>query len=303
MLLYSRNGKFIKKLGQRGQGPEEYIRIDDLAVDESNEIVYVLSQNNGKILKYSFKGRFLGAINFSSPVDKIVVSPAGQLLMHFQNLTGDLLYSCLLLNHKGDTVSKLKNYIFYEFKNNRKWWDDEGLCYVSNIQIHIKSKGDTLFVVENDRFLPKYVFYTGENLSNKMTQSEYDEKLRFEYLFETDGKVIFKFRFENKWYRVYYDKRQAKAFTSNESAIINDIDDTRNGLFKIGRSDLLSFDFLYSDYQWNNEIIMRRNSALDLDFLKTRVSASKYLEITEMLEHIMKDDDDPVILSLLHLKQ
>ena len=304
LLLYNINGKFIRKLAQKGQGPGEYIFLDDLAIDEQNEMVYVLCRNKRKIFKYSLEGSFLGEIILKHHADRIVISPSGRLLIHFLN-TGDLHDSFLLLDHKGDTITKHLNGIFYPriIESNPPYYNDNAFYYIYNDKIHIKDRRDTLFIVENDKFLPKYVFHTGENLSNNMTELEFDNKIRFRYIFETDGKVLFEFRLKEKWHRGYYDKKQSKSFTSREVAIINDMDDTNKGIFRIEKSDIRSFGFIYSDYQFNDVIIIRRNSEFDMDVLKQRVSASKFLEINTMLDSLLLEDDDPVILSFLHLKK
>lgn len=304
LLLYNRNGTFIRKLAKRGQGPWEYVYLDDLAIDEINETVYVLSRTNRKIFKYNFNGSFLGEIVVGFLATKIVVSPDGRLLVHFQNETGELENSFLLLNHKGDTVNIHRNVLFYRPDDTRKpiFVNDNGIYYIYDNKIHIKDRRDTLFIVENDRFIPKYVFNTGDNISNNMTQTEFANKLQFRYILETYDKVLFEFRLEgNIWYRGYYDKNQAKAFTSKEVAIINDIDDTNNGVVKIKKTDILSFGFIYSDYQYNDKMVMYRNSEFDMDILKKRVSENKYVEIMNMLDSVRLKDDDPVILSVLHL--
>ena len=296
LVCYDRNGRFLKKLAQRGQGPGEYSRIGGIAIDEKNEIVYV--QDKRKTYKYNLEGIFLDVIDVIYPVDIIAVNPSGQLLVHFPNWNGDLKYSCLLFDHKGDTVNLLQNNIFYE-NTGRDTWSQEGICYIYNDMLHVKDKCDTLFMVEDDSFKPKYVFKTGENHSGNITMLEYDEKIKFRYIFETDGKLFFEFQVNKKWYCAYYDKNKGRTFSSPSigefstynGKITNDLDDAKN------------FHFYYSDYQLNNEIIGPRTPNFDRENLREKVSASKYLEITKMLDELELKDDDPTILRLYHLKK
>jgi hypothetical protein len=290
LVLYDRNGKFIRKIAQKGDGPGEYKSIRDVAIDEENALIYVLSHHPNKVFKYSLEGVFERIIDLPARADKIAVSPSGRLLVHFPNWMGNLQYSCLLFDNKSDIVGKLKNNILYELGAGRSRWFDEGCYYIYNDRIHIKGVCDTLYVIENDRFIPKYVFDTGDNHSNRMTQAEYDGKIRFYYIFETDLRILFSFRSGESWYVGYYDKAHRKTFFASTPLINNDMEDRD------------TFRFLYSDYQYNDMIIQRRRSEFDRERLKKNVSPSKYLEIIDMLDRLKEKDDDPVILSVLHLK-
>ena len=302
VVCFDRSGKFVGKIARRGQGPGELpgMMIGELAIDEKHEIVYVLPGfSYNKIYKYDLKGSFLGEIALMHQAEKIAVSPSGQLLVHFPNWTGDLEYSCLLFDHEGNIVNKLKNNIFYKF-NEKKGRSREGLCYIYNDQIHVKDKCDTLFVVDNNSFQPKYVFNTGKNHSNNITQQEYDEKITFYTIFETDDKVLFHFQLNERWYNAYYDKNKRKAFSSPGEPINNGYS---FGYFINDMDDEKEFFFLFSDYQFNDKILIMRSFEFDRDELKKKISVSKYLEITNMLDSMMLNDESPVILSLYHLKK
>ena len=54
---FARDGKFINKIGQKGEGPEEYTYISNIQIDESKGEVYVITTANG-ILVYDFEGSF-----------------------------------------------------------------------------------------------------------------------------------------------------------------------------------------------------------------------------------------------------
>ena len=290
VLCFDRTGKFTSVIARRGRGPGEYNRLDDVAIDEKNGIVYVLSRNERKIFKYSFEGNFSGSLDLFRPADRIIVSPAGQLLVHFLNWTGDLQYSCFLLNNDGHIVNMLENNIFYRLSAEKRlmMFAYESVCYIYNNQIHIKDKCDTLYVVENDRFIPKYIFNDGIKNSNNMTQSEYDEKMSIHYFYETNNHVLFNFRFNEKWYNAYYDKTVGKTFASS-TRIINDLDDT----------DFFSFNSSF--YQFNNIIIKEKYAVFDREKLQEKVSPSRYLKIANMLDSL--DDEYAIIIEILHLKQ
>jgi len=304
LVLFDRNGRFIRKIANRGQGPDEYNWINDIAIDEKNEIIYVLSLN--KLFKYNLEGVFKGIIDLTGVTDfvnrahKIVINPSGQILVNFGNQTGDLQYRCLLLDQNGNIINVLKNYLFYTLDPNITARYPQGTYYIYNDQIHIKNICDTLFVLENNRFHPKYIFKSTENQSNNITHLEFEEKINqfgFGNVFETNSKVIFRFCLNKKWYDGYYDKNKGKAYSSaseinSNASIINNMDGNNK------------FSFLFTDYQYNDIIIKCRSPEfIDKDVLKETLSHSKYIEIINMLDSLKSADEDPVMLSIFYLKK
>ena len=57
ILVFNKDGKFIRSIGSRGQGPGEYIWISALAIDERNNHLLVIS--GSKIICYDLTGKFL----------------------------------------------------------------------------------------------------------------------------------------------------------------------------------------------------------------------------------------------------
>ena len=57
ILLFDSQGKYIRQVGRRGQGPGEYNIISDIAYDESEHIIFIAT--NSKILCYNIEGILL----------------------------------------------------------------------------------------------------------------------------------------------------------------------------------------------------------------------------------------------------
>ena len=57
ILLFNPDGKFIRSIGSKGQGPGEFISIRNVAADEKNNRLFVIS--NPKIICYNINGNFL----------------------------------------------------------------------------------------------------------------------------------------------------------------------------------------------------------------------------------------------------
>lgn len=60
--LFTRQGKFIGRVGNIGQGPGEYNLLYDSQIDEANNRIYLLPWNTKQILSYDLKGNYAGSI-------------------------------------------------------------------------------------------------------------------------------------------------------------------------------------------------------------------------------------------------
>ena len=52
LYAFDREGKFIRKYGNKGNGPGEYLSTKDFTIDAENEIVYLLDDDADQILSY-----------------------------------------------------------------------------------------------------------------------------------------------------------------------------------------------------------------------------------------------------------
>jgi len=63
LFVFDENGSWIRTIDRKGQGPEEYTSLSNFDVNNNKEIV-VLDRRSGKILFYSWEGRFLARVNY-----------------------------------------------------------------------------------------------------------------------------------------------------------------------------------------------------------------------------------------------
>ena len=58
---FDKKGKYLGKIGTRGQGPEEFIGIKQIELDNGQQEIYVMDYQGRKMKIYSFEGKFLRA--------------------------------------------------------------------------------------------------------------------------------------------------------------------------------------------------------------------------------------------------
>ena len=61
LLIFDRNGRFIRKIGRLGQGPGEYVQLDDFTLDTENGFIFLLDYGE-RLHKYRFDGTFIQTI-------------------------------------------------------------------------------------------------------------------------------------------------------------------------------------------------------------------------------------------------
>ncbi|GHV57596.1 hypothetical protein FACS1894182_06850 [Bacteroidia bacterium] len=59
ILVFSKDGKFIRSIGSRGQGPGEYNYIQNLAIDKKSQCLFIINSAPGKIICYDLNGKYL----------------------------------------------------------------------------------------------------------------------------------------------------------------------------------------------------------------------------------------------------
>lgn len=71
LFRFQKNGTFLNKIGRSGDGPAEYAETKDFVIDPETNIVDILS-SNGKIVSYTYDGKYLSTQNYDLPINSFV---------------------------------------------------------------------------------------------------------------------------------------------------------------------------------------------------------------------------------------
>lgn len=63
ILIFGKDGQFIKSIGKRGSGPGEFAGIEDVAVDEKDNRIYVLDNSGQQIFIFNLQNEYCGKKN------------------------------------------------------------------------------------------------------------------------------------------------------------------------------------------------------------------------------------------------
>ena len=174
LYCFSRTGKYMNKIGQRGQGPGDYVFFTEVFLNTEKPVIYVV--NNGRISEYDFQGKFLHSFQIPSPDNRYLsrITYVGKNLFVSQvHYDGKNRFKYCLFDQNGDTVKTFPNHIFFNRVGTMRSSNDASLLPIRvDNMIYLKDFiNDTLFVLTNMNLRPAYIFgfnnsYAKDRLEN-----------------------------------------------------------------------------------------------------------------------------------------
>jgi hypothetical protein len=161
LFLFSRNGRFLKKIGSAGRGPGEYTNIDEVRIDEQNRDVYILASR--VIHVYNFNGQFERDFKIDFPTHQFVIDKDKNLIFNrfslpFPSPFND--FSWYFFDRNGALQLKVPNYLK---RVNQGMVVPTSPLYIYNGTPHFMEFGiDTLYNYENKLKIPYAVFQSGK---------------------------------------------------------------------------------------------------------------------------------------------
>lgn len=158
LLLFDNKGRFLKKIGERGEGPKEFLDISDIVVNFEKESIWILSAMGNKLFVYSLLGEFIEIINLPE-----IDGGAYQMMTFIDK--DNIAFWC------ADPIKKIKYYslqdkhIFYEFYTELS--RDIFCRYEFQMEKSFcRGLTNTIYALNKDEATPLYVWDFGENNNN-----------------------------------------------------------------------------------------------------------------------------------------
>jgi len=163
-LLYDLTGRFVRKFGTKGRGPEEYQNISNLTISNEKKILFTSMQD---LFEFNIDGSF--SRKYSKFIDPKYYLSTWQLvddsllLCVFDNLSGQDEFKALLVSKNGVVKQKFRNYEVLENKGSRIF---NGIpkTYEFNKSVYLKEQfNDTLFSLnKNYGLIPQFTLNLGK---------------------------------------------------------------------------------------------------------------------------------------------
>jgi len=330
LYAFDRSGKFLNPIGQKGQGPEEYISIGDPFFNTDQSTLFV--QDIKKVIEYDYKGKFIRSFK-TLEMDSLQLTRyayAGNgLFIAKMRYNGINIYNYCLMDEKGNLLKGYPNHIFYHKEREYRLVMTHALTPVRvDNQLFLKDFiNDTIYSLSNLELKPAFVFgfgpytYPKDHIPNFNTSNPFPDNAfmffqRFGDFVGAPNYFFYRIRIPKKFSGpkskpVYNDI--AGADVTDDQAVYgiyniakhtNVLLDTEPFYFQKGIINDLNggLSFIPKYYAGNNEVIDIWDPADMKEMLTDKYFASlkikdpqAHQKLKELLK-TLKDDDNPVVV-------
>lgn len=288
--VFDHSGKYLYRVGNCGQGPDEFVDLSDFSLNEEQQLIYLYDIMRKKVLIFSFEGDFIKDIQMNYYADKFEYQDNLFYLYRESPVMGDPAYSLVIKDDKGKTINK-----YYPLINKSPYIHDCIFRKLDNEILFAEYMRDSVFSVRSGELTPKYfIDYKDKSMSKVDRESilkrtrlpltvllECKKMAGIKDIFEINDKVFIKNKHIVIPQFTVYDKKTQKVKTF--SHILNDF------LF-IGLSHPIS---QYKDYLISVGPQERLQAAINIGFKVWQeeglLTAKRAKELTAMIEERFPD--------------
>ena len=305
LLCYTRQGKFLREISRKGQGPEEHLGIRSSAL--CNNLVAIHSNYGRKILWCNTDGNYLGCTPISGNVFKINILDTNTVAVHLHHgisMDDPDLFVAGIINRNGDTIQLKKTKPYYSkgmaHHSPSIWYCNDTIRVFTCIN-------DTIYSITKNDIIPKYILELGKYKISRDAFKDLrlleDERSQYIYglsFFETTQHLLMTFQYDKKRWVSVYDKNTKKIHSWDRNADNvdkygfihgggweNDVD---------GGVNLIAFKSLNNDYLVSNILPEK----LIFQFYENKKNINvKYPKKQKDLEKMIKsvdEEENPIIM-------
>lgn len=217
LFVFNYEGKFIRRIGNKGRGPGEYLSLSKFDILKSKREVSIIDFDLNRVLVYSYEGEFLRKFDFEDFVHDFAVLPNGNyLFMNPDYYDKEKRRGLWETDPNGVFVKQLftiPDYYKHVSINTRY------LAHINPEEIGCQGLEDLDYIYhyKNDSIYPKYKIKTDIKVPRKIQKqtgrwTNPDREYTKTGYFETDRFLLFEVtNFEND-VRVIYDKKKDMVF-------------------------------------------------------------------------------------------
>lgn len=197
--VFSPDGKYIRRIGNRGEGPEEYLSIYSEPVFCANS-VFIYCRLSKRLLRYTLEGEYINTIRIENGLSSLVALPDGTIAGYVDNASGDKENRLVFFTTEGIFTDSVKTFKKYENVLPLRLMRESSLYYYNDSLRLKEASNDTLFTIDKDFSLhPVCIVDVSPRLSGddfryqiKSIRDDIHKKMMFfTVLYENDRYIIF----------------------------------------------------------------------------------------------------------------
>lgn len=286
LFMFNPEGKFISKIGNKGQGPGEYVEPTDYFVDNK---IYIWDNWQNKISIYNKNGKFLfdKIVPFMSfqigkiDSDTFIFRAYNNYNLHIPQLDDYCIWTT-------DTSFNIqKSGLFYPYDSKNFVFDDNGMDFLDNYVTIYEKFSDSLFFVTNSSKLQcRYVLhFDGKRYLDELKHKNHKEAIKF--------------------YNTNNDCIQIMHCTFNDKYVVIQLFEGRSNIKTILYSSKSKKTIQFDAVSFNNEggmFFMAQNSKFYNNYLVTCSDANYLTHQTQLSKYVggdfsdIKEDDNPILI-------
>ena len=322
VLFFSREGKYLRSIGRKGNGPGEFFRVSEVIAFPEEDCLVIYDGGASKLIKYSIKGDLLLEQSYPRNLERI---------SSFSKLGSDyfaLVFSSMDMDKQSFNRIQIMDKDFEILDSGfpvlRQFVENSS--NFNKISFYLKSKtthildNDSLFEIDEGALIPKFHFWIKENArpeNSNPWRPEGGPYNRFGGVFELGNYLMCDFDIPGEeegsfyGYSIVYNQETQSLFTlpelrwyirenGTEAAIFNDID----GIHHIYMANYTNTPITH----FTEKMICK---AFDIIDLKSYIEDKTHEEIevklpkrqAELIELVEKSElEDNPIVQIFHLK-
>ena len=212
LYAFNKNGKFISRIGEKGNGPGEYNRINTFFIDNKNGNIIIVDEVKSALITYDFTGKFISTVhlpmeNIRNSSRALLLDNGYLMLNNMINPEDNMAYSIVDL-HSGRLKGKYFPYdpirlnnSFYTFSNHPMVKFEDEIHFIMPLS-------DTIYNYSKSSFSTKYIVEGLQKVASKeqikQPLSSYSSEIfrlgqdgyftGFTALFETQNKILLEYK-------------------------------------------------------------------------------------------------------------
>lgn len=295
ILTFRTDGSFVAKIGEKGNGPEEYQLAHDVAIDRTSKNIYVLSGWEQKIYVYTEDGRFIRTI----PVPKYskeLTFAGNDILCYSVNTDGLVKNSFNLVDKNGIVIKSFPNKYPFKAQPFVIFYQHENLFYEYGSQVFKKEiYSDTIYAFVKNVFKPKFVLEQGKWLLTPKVRENGDwMKVLKNYvtqwnLFEFGDKICYEFSDKTGHFCfVGSTNSDFRSLTDWDQGFVDDLDGGPNIKLQTVEDDKTVIS-------WVSALALKTYVASDA-FKNSKPKYPEKKKALEKLANSLSENDNPVLV-------
>lgn len=206
------SGKFIRTIGNSGNGPNEYSNIySKMPYNEEKRVFY--ADRNRDRYEYDINGKLLNTRKGPELVYDFVNIDEYTYAAFIDNYLGDEKNKMIIFNETDSIIRIFPNYQSFPFPNSINIIDVNSWFYKLNSQLYFCERfSDTLFNVTPDSLIPRFVFHKGAYSFPYELRGDinnvYHKYFFTENIIESLRYIFYAFSYNKMIYTAVHDKKQ-----------------------------------------------------------------------------------------------